>query len=249
MTKKYDEDFKARLLECAKLDKETGIITFTGMYAVNHLNMCYGGTTVSAPYSHVVWFLTYGVWPKRGYHIDHINDDPFDNRPDNLQEITEQENQRKRRGRIVYRSYGKGKLGYGINIHHDKRDGRYYVTRHLSRGQIGGIRSVKGSIGGFDTLEDAENRVDSLIEEIKIYGDDYLPNQPKKQKRKTLEIDLKLDEIKRMRSLGMSVQAIADELGFKHGAVYSRVRLIDLEPKKRIRIRLTNEEMNRKVGG
>lgn len=229
MFKKEDPGFMERLRGCATLDPKTGHILFKNMYAVDHLNMAYGGTTISTPRSHVVWFLHYARWPKKGYHIDHINDDPFDNRPENLQEITEQENQRKRRGRIVYRSYGKGKYGYGINVNFDKRDGRYYVTRHLSRGQTGGIRSVKSSAGGYDTLQGAEDRVTKLIEEIKLYGDDYLPNPIKSQNRKTLAIDLKLDEIRKMRSEGMTVQAIADKLGFKHGAVYSRVRLIELE--------------------
>ena len=31
-------------------------------------------------------------WPRDGYVIDHIDDDPFNNHPDNLREVTSYEN-------------------------------------------------------------------------------------------------------------------------------------------------------------
>src|SRR5258706_15640017 len=125
MFAKDNPEFMKALKEFATLDKATGNITFKGGYVVAHLNMQFSGRPVATPYSHVVWFLTYGRWPKKGYHLDHINDNPSDNRPENLQEITEAENHKKRRGKRIYRSYGKGKYGYGMYIGLDKRDNRY----------------------------------------------------------------------------------------------------------------------------
>jgi hypothetical protein len=92
--------------------------------------------------------------------LDHVNDDPMDNRPENLQEVTQAENQKKRRGRVVYRSYGTSKYGHGIHVHHDMRDGRWYVRRQLSRGHgDGDLKNVRKQLGGFATLAEAEERI------------------------------------------------------------------------------------------
>jgi hypothetical protein len=41
-------------------------------------------------YEHrVVWWLHYGTLPPKGYHIHHINSDPFDNRIENLQALSQ----------------------------------------------------------------------------------------------------------------------------------------------------------------
>jgi hypothetical protein len=110
--------------------------------------------------------LKHGRWPAEDVIIDHKNDDPMDNQPDNLQELTHTENQKKRRGRVVYRSYGNGRYGPGMNIHRDKRDGRYYVTHQASRGHgSGDLKNVKIGLGGFATLAEAEARVASFLAE------------------------------------------------------------------------------------
>ncbi len=166
MSKKYNLEFERALLNYAKVDEATGVVSFDGIYASIAINIGWKGSIVSIPYSHAVWFLTHGRWPELGKVIDHINDDPMDNAPVNLAEISQEENQRKRRGRLVYRNYGTGKYGPGMNIYHDKRDSRYYVTHKASRGHgTGDLTSKKISLGGFTTLKAAELKVAEFLAE------------------------------------------------------------------------------------
>lgn len=161
---KRDPELMAAILKAAKLDKKTGNLKFDGMYVSIHLDICWAGSTVSVPLSHVVWFLTHGRWPEPGMHLDHLDDDALNNRPDNLAEITHEANQKKRRGRIVGPHYGTGKYGYGLYVYADKRDGRFYVTRHMSRGHGNGdLKNVKVSLGGYGTLAEAESGVENYI--------------------------------------------------------------------------------------
>lgn len=176
MSRKHDKELTKLLIERVKFNNKTRRLEFDGIYAKVAINIGWKGTQVVIPYSHLVWLTMYGKWPDEGMVLDHINDDSTDDSPGNLQEITQIENQKKRRGRLVYRSYGKGKYGYGIHIHNDKRDGRFYVTRQLSRGHgLGDLKSVKKGIGGFSTLREAKTRVKKLIVEIEKYGSTYMP--------------------------------------------------------------------------
>lgn len=54
------------------------------------------------PYGVCVFAWLHGRWPEDGIHVDHINHDPFDHRPFNLQELPLSKNIRRRRahGRI-----------------------------------------------------------------------------------------------------------------------------------------------------
>lgn len=166
MSKKTDIDFQRMLLDHAKVNEATGAVSFDDMYASIYINIGWKGGIISVPYSHVVWFLTHGRWPEDGKVLDHVNDDPMDNAPRNLAELTEEENHRKRRGRKVYRSYGKGKYGPGMNIRLDPRDGRYYVTNQASRGHgSGDLKNIKKSLGGFPTLEAAKAKVTAFLAE------------------------------------------------------------------------------------
>src|ERR1700722_5625803 len=115
-TSKHNQAFMEALRQRATVDPETGNLRFDGMYASAQIAIAWNGSVIGVPWSHVVWFLTHDRWPADGMQIDHIDNEPMNNRPDNLTEITHAENQRKRRGRMVYRSYGTGKLGYGITL-------------------------------------------------------------------------------------------------------------------------------------
>jgi Mor family transcriptional regulator len=217
------------------------------MYASVALNVGWKGGVIPIPYSHVVWFLTHGRWPKEGWHLDHKNDDAIDNRPDNLDEQTEQDNQKKRRGRRIYRSYGKGKYGYGIYIYHDKRDERYYVSRHLSRGHGNGeLKTRKFSLGGFHSLSEAESVITRHIEEIKLHGLDYVPEAPtKKPKWRTVEIQARRNSVRRHRANGMTIEEIAKITGVSESNVYTLVKdmQVDLRSNKDTGYKLTAEKV------
>jgi hypothetical protein len=232
---KRDPDFIEHVRKHTTLDKETGTLKFDKFYVAVHLNFQWKGNKVFMPHSHFVWFLTRGSWPKEGYVIDHINDDPQDNRPENLQELTHAESQEKRRGRMVYRSYGTGKYGYGLYVHHDKRDNRYYITRHLSRGHgKGDLKSIRRGLGGFDTIEEAEEAVRKNIDLIKSEGLDYLPQSPTAEKKITKNLNTMTETFREMRRSGMTLQEIQDATGFKSG-VYNRIKDIGVDGRSRSR--------------
>ncbi len=163
--KKHNEAFKEVLRKHARL-KEDRTIVFDGIYASLHVDVCWNNTVVTFPCSHLVFFLTHNRWPNAGMVLDHVNNNPFDNRLENLAEITEIENHKKKRNRTIYRSYGRGKYWHGVGVYLDKRDGRYYVAHQLSRGQHKKeLGKVVISLGGFDTLDGAETRVRQYIAE------------------------------------------------------------------------------------
>lgn len=177
MSRKNDPEFTRALLEHFSLNEETGVLKFNGLYAQTCLNIGSRKGIVVVPYSHVVWLLKHGQWPRDGFVLDHINDDSSDNRPANLQEITQDENQKKRRGRKVSRYYGSGKYGHGINVTLDKRSGRYYIRRHLSRGHgSGNLKTPRWGLGGFNSLVEAERMVNIYIAEIEKFGPTFVPS-------------------------------------------------------------------------
>jgi DNA-binding CsgD family transcriptional regulator len=223
MSKKYDTAFMKVLAEHTRVDEATGNLTFSGLYASCYLNIGWKGGIVSVPHSHVVWFLKHGRWPRKDMFLDHVNDDPMDNRPDNLQELTQQQNQAKRRGRIVYRSYGTGKYGHGLGIHADKRDGRFYVTRHLSRGH--GKGNVKKSLGGFDSLKEAKAAVKRYVAEIEANGPGHLPvYDGPREKRRSIELMTQTSRIRLLRKQGHTMQEIADLTGFSLTTIFNKTK-------------------------
>jgi hypothetical protein len=229
--RKHDPEFEKLLAECATVDKDTGLLTFRNLYASLHVNIGWGGNTLQIPYPHIVFFLTHGRWPKDGYHVGHIDDDPMNNRPLNLEETTQVENQKKRRGRLVYRSYGSGKYGYGMEIYSDKRDGRHYVRRNLSRGHgKGELKTIKKGLGGFDTLEEAEAQVAIFVEQIKEHGLDYMPEKVTNNlPLKTIMLRKLTPRIRRWRIAGQTIQQIADRLDYSAATIYKVVKDIPVD--------------------
>ena len=225
--RKHNPAFEKLLTECMILDAETGHIKLQGLYAALHVNIFFDGNTLQIPYSHLVWFLTHGCWPKDGYHVDHINNDPFDNRPVNLDESTNSDNQKKRRGRMVYRNYGQNsKYGYGIHLYHDKRDDRYYVRRYLSRGHGNGeLKTINKGLGGFDTLEEAEDRITNFIEQIKEHGLDWMPESVGTNLSPRAKLVRKMTpRIRRWRAEGQTIQEIARKTDFSEATIHKVVK-------------------------
>ena len=224
-TKRENPEFQDLLRECITVDPKTGNLKVKGCYVQTYVNIKFKGEIVSVSHASLVWFLTHGRWPKPGFQLDHVNDDPMDNRPDNLQEITEAENHAKRRGRAVYKSYGKGKYGYGLSVHYDKRDERYYVSRNISRGfGEGDLRGIKIPLGGFDSEAEALAEVNRQIDLIKEHGLGYIPEPAQaKPKKASLKLDALEPKMFELRRQGMTFQQIADELGISMGSVYKRL--------------------------
>lgn len=80
----------------------------------------------------VVFALRHGAWPDR--HVDHINGDPIDNRPENLRVVTQQENTknaslgRKNTSGVMGVSWDRQRAKWFASIRHDGRTlalGRY----------------------------------------------------------------------------------------------------------------------------
>ena len=90
-------------------------------------------------YTHrIAWLIYYGEWPKN--EIDHINQDPTDNRIENLRDITNSENNK---NRTLQKN---NKVNFN-GVFFDKQTSRY-------RAQIK-VDGVKKCLGRYDTLKEA----------------------------------------------------------------------------------------------
>jgi hypothetical protein len=134
----------------------------------------------------------------------------------------------------VYSNYGKGKYGYGMGIFHDKRDDRYYVDRHLSRGHgDGDLKTLRVSYGGYDTLDQAKAKVAECIVEIQQHGLDHIPAPVAKQpKRTTAKLDEMTSKLREMRLEGKTIRQITDATGLDYGAIYNRIRDLGIDNRK-----------------
>lgn len=86
----------------------------------------------------IAWLIYYGEWPKN--QIDHINQDPTDNRIENLRDITNSENNK---NRTLQKN---NKVNFN-GVFFDKQASRY-------RAQIK-VDGVKKCLGRYDTLKEA----------------------------------------------------------------------------------------------
>ena len=86
----------------------------------------------------IAWLMYYGEWPKN--QIDHINQDPTDNRIENLRDITNSENSK---NRTLQKN---NKVNFN-GVFFDKQTSRY-------RAQIK-VDGVKKCLGRYDTLKEA----------------------------------------------------------------------------------------------
>ncbi len=110
----------------------------------------------------VAWFLMTGEKPERGWVIDHINGDPFDNRFANLRRCSQAENCRNR-SQTGERKY-KG-------VHFYKSRNKWQAGIMLNRKQI--------HIGYYDTAEAAARAYDEIAKVR--HGDFARLNFPKEQ--------------------------------------------------------------------
>lgn len=109
-------------------------------------------------YSHVVWLWHKGVLPKKGFQIDHINRIPWDNRIENLREVTPSENAFNKR---MPKSNTSGVIGVNKsnNVRNSRSPWRAGITRM-------GISRMKY----FKTKEEAIAQIRKWEEEFKRTG-------------------------------------------------------------------------------
>ena len=88
----------------------------------------------------IAWLIYYGEWPKN--QIDHINQDPTDNRIENLRDVTYAENNKNRT------LQNNNTTGYsGVSFYKHKRYKKY-------RARIR-INNIEKHLGYYDTVEEA----------------------------------------------------------------------------------------------
>jgi len=90
-------------------------------------------------YTHrIAWLIYYGEWPKN--EIDHINQDPTDNRIENLRNVTHAENQK---NRTLQENNTTGYVGV-----------YFYKSRnkYTAEARVNGVRK---HLGYYDTVEEA----------------------------------------------------------------------------------------------
>ena len=110
----------------------------------------------------IVWLIYYGEWPKN--EIDHINQDPTDNRIENLRDVTHAENNR---NRTLQNNSTTGYIGVS------------YCTSRLTtkyRADIS-INNVNKYLGFYDTAEEA-----AAVRAVASINYNFHPNHGKEKK-------------------------------------------------------------------
>lgn len=119
-----------------------------------------GGRVLNKNYTahRIVWLIYYGEWPKN--QIDHINQDPTDNRIKNLRDVTNAENNKNKT------LQNNNKTGYlGVS----KRHGKY-------RAEIN-VNNIRKHLGYYDTVEEA-----AAARAVANINYNYHPNHGKEKK-------------------------------------------------------------------
>ena len=113
-------------------------------------------------YTHrIAWLIYYGEWPKN--QIDHINQDPTDNRIENLRDVTQAENQK---NRTLYNNNTTGYLG--VSKHHGKYRARIRIN------------NIDKHLGYYDTVEEA-----AAVRAVASINYNFHPNHGNKKKEKS----------------------------------------------------------------
>ena len=162
--RRKSEEFKKYILDHYSLNEVTGEITLKGSYARLKIEIVHKKQTVTMTYAHLVFFLKNKNWPKEGMHIDHKDDNPFNNHPDNLIELTVKENHAKRRGKSNGQ-YGRGKYGYGIWVQYDKKKKYYSALRRPPMSEYDNNRKIY--VGCSKNLKELELKIENHIQSIK----------------------------------------------------------------------------------
>jgi hypothetical protein len=121
-----------------KVESSAGTINKKGYIQIQMDLRCYRAHRIA-------WFLYHGSWPKQD--IDHINGIPWDNRIENLRQVTRSKNQQNKKVHLKGRLVGTFK----------RESGRWQAIApknfldHKSRKQI--------ALGHFDTMEQAAQAV------------------------------------------------------------------------------------------
>jgi len=113
-------------------------------------------------YTHrIAWLIYYGEWPKN--QIDHINQDPTDNRIENLRDVTQAENQK---NRTLYNNNTTGYLG--VSKHHGKYRARIRIN------------NIDKHLGYYDTAEEA-----AAVRAVASINYNFHPNHGNEKKEKS----------------------------------------------------------------
>jgi len=108
----------------------------------------------------IAWLIYYGEWPKN--EIDHINQDPTDNRIENLRDVTNAENNK---NKTLNNNNTTGYLG--VSKHHGKYRARIRIN------------NIDKHLGYYDTVEEA-----AAVRAVASINYNFHPNHGNEKKEK-----------------------------------------------------------------
>lgn len=107
--------------------------------------------------AHIIIFYSFNpdVLPKKGYEVDHIDDDKSNNRPGNLRQIKQRENSTKRSLRYL------NNTSKHTGVYFDKSRGKFMAVIK--------INCKTKNLGRFINEQDAADAYQSALKEIESY--------------------------------------------------------------------------------